>query len=71
MIAENSSARAPLERLWLVYIHHFDLRRAMPVDDPDTPQRLLWFAAHDARIGSFYDRGLKEFGHYFVALPES
>lgn len=70
-IAKSPSAQAPLATLWMIYLFHFDLQRAMPFGRPDTPKRLLDWARNDARNGSGYDPNLKAHQAYFrAALPD-
>jgi hypothetical protein len=70
-IAKDPSAQAPLETLWLIYLHHFDLQHAMPFGPPDTPKRLLDWARNDARSGSGYDPSLKAYQAYFRSVSSS
>ncbi|MBS0640626.1 MAG: hypothetical protein JSS43_12180 [Proteobacteria bacterium] len=68
-IAADASAQAPLETLWLTYLHRFDLQQAMPFERPDTPQRLLDWAREEARAGGTFHLSLKAHQAYLRALP--
>jgi hypothetical protein len=56
MVAANPAADQALHDLWNVYITHGDLMQAFPIEDPDSPSRLLVWARGNAHTGSAYER---------------
>jgi hypothetical protein len=58
IVRSNPSTSGSMQALWSVYATRLDLQRAFPIDDPDTPVKLLNWARGNALQGTPEDRDI-------------
>ncbi len=72
LVRGNGSFEEPLKNLWNVYGYRFDLQRAFPLTDLETPRRVIEFARNNANTGTLYETAVlkKHESVYLNELPK-